>query len=181
MPWHRRCSGARVTFGLDSSVVPGDVAPEWLYRRGWPILRHRIGHDSLQRKPHSGRIIVKREQRGLVQDRSTRRVGVANQQTRKPPPARAERRCRTGAKRSQQRRRIIGLLLGQGRPPAARRWTAPAATSVIAHDHELVGQQIAKRFEMTGVSRRPHDQQHHRPTSAHFVIELCSVRAFSRK
>jgi hypothetical protein len=81
MPWHRRCSGARVTFGLDSSVVPGDVAPEWLYRRGWPILRHRIGHDSLQRKPHSGRIIVKREQRGLVQDRSTRRVGVANQQT----------------------------------------------------------------------------------------------------
>ena len=142
---------------LDPCVVPGEVAPEWLYRGSRPSLSHRIGQERLQWKPHSGQIIVKRGQRGIVQDRPTRRVGMANQQTQREnrAAARTEHRCRSAAKRSQQRRRIIGLLLGRRRLPPARSWTAPVAASVIAHDHEFICQQIGKRFEMTRVSRCP--------------------------
>ena len=102
---------------------------------------------------------MKCEQPGLVQDRPTRCIRMADQQTQREDPAaaRTEGRRWCSPESSQQPRRIIGLLLRRGCRPATRHWAAPIAPSVIAHDHELVRQKIGKRFEMTRVSRCPHD------------------------
>ena len=94
--------------------------------------------------------------------------------------ARAEDRRGTGVERIQERRRIIGLLLRRGRPPAGRDGTTPVAAPVIGDNRELVGQQVGEFVEMAAVSCRSHDQQQGWPRSPDLVVQLGPVDGHSR-
>jgi hypothetical protein len=100
-----------------------------------------------------------------VQDRTTDRFGMPDQQAEREDAAaaRAEHGRRTKPERIQQRRRIVGLLLRRGRLPAGRNGTTPVAAPVIADDRELIGMQIGQLDKVTSVARPSHDQQDRRP------------------